>query len=66
MKTVEIIVTPEGRTTVQTMGFIGPSCREASKFIEQALGQRIAENLTTEFHQTVESLQTQHVQKGPP
>ncbi len=51
MKTIEIIITPEGRTTVQTLGFIGPSCREASKFIELALGQQMAESLTTEFHQ---------------
>jgi hypothetical protein len=51
MKTVEIIIKPDGRTTVQTMGFIGPSCREASNFIELALGQQITESLTTEFHQ---------------
>jgi hypothetical protein len=40
MKTIEIIVTPAGQTTVQTLGFSGPSCRDASRFIEQALGQR--------------------------
>ena len=44
MKTIEIIVTTDGRTNVQTLGFSGPSCRDASKFIEEALGQRIAEN----------------------
>ncbi len=38
-------------TTVTTKGFTGPSCREASKFIEQALGQRTSELLTAEFHQ---------------
>jgi hypothetical protein len=51
MKIIEIIVTPEGRITVQTLGFTGPSCREASKFLELALGQQMAESLTTEFHQ---------------
>ena len=50
-RAIEIIVTPEGKTTVQTLGFTGSSCREASKFIEQALGQRIGEYLTAEFHQ---------------
>ena len=50
MKTIEIIVSPKGETTVTTKGFAGASCREASKFIEQALGQRIAENLTAEFY----------------
>jgi hypothetical protein len=48
----EIIVSAKGETTVTTKGFTGPSCRDASHFIEQALGQRIDEKLTTEFHQT--------------
>ena len=39
MKTIEIIVSPKGETTVTTRGFSGSSCREASKFVEQALGQ---------------------------
>ena len=51
-KTIEIIVTPEGKTTVQTRGFAGASCRDASRFIEQALGQRVTEDLTAEFHQS--------------
>ena len=51
MKTIEIIVSPKGETTVTTRGFAGSSCREASKFVEQALGQRTGEQLTAEFHQ---------------
>ena len=58
-KTIEIIVTPEGRSTVQTSGFTGSTCREASKFLEEALGARIAEKLTAEFHQTVSAEQHQ-------
>jgi hypothetical protein len=51
MKTIEIIVSAKGETSVQTHGFTGSSCREASQFIEQALGQRLTEHLTAEFHQ---------------
>lgn len=51
-KTIEIIVSPKGETTVTTRGFTGSSCQEASKFIEQALGQRSNERLTAEFHQS--------------
>ena len=54
MKTIEIIVTPKGETTVTTKGFAGASCREASKFVEEALGQRSGETLTAEFHQKTE------------
>ena len=61
MKTIEIIVSPTGQTSVQTKGFAGSSCRDASKFIEQALGQRTSETLTAEFHQaqTVDQQQQQ-------
>ena len=48
---IEIIVTAKGETTVTTKGFLGSSCRDASKFIEQALGQQTSETLTAEFHQ---------------
>jgi hypothetical protein len=49
---IEITVSPKGETTIATKGFTGSSCREASKFIEEALGQRGSERLTAEFHQT--------------
>ncbi len=50
-KIIEIIVSPKGEATVTTRGFAGSSCREASRFIEKALGQRTGEQLTAEFHQ---------------
>jgi hypothetical protein len=59
---IEILVTPEGKTTVQTVGFTGSSCRDASRFIEQALGSRTAEHLTAEFHQAHSTEQHQRQQ----
>ena len=56
-QTIEIVVGPSGETTVQTKGFAGSSCRDASKFIEQALGDKTAETLTGEFHQTANAQQ---------
>ena len=50
-RVIEITVTPEGKARVETKGFVGGACREASRFIEQALGQRTSEQLTAEFHQ---------------
>jgi hypothetical protein len=61
MKTIEIVISPKGETTVATKGFAGSSCRDASKFIEQALGQRTNETLTAEFHQT--ATVDQHLQQ---
>ena len=62
MKTIELIVSPTGQTTVQTKGFTGASCQDASRFIEQALGQRTSEQLTAEFHQATTN--QQHHQQG--
>jgi hypothetical protein len=61
-KTIEITITAKGETSVQTKGFAGSSCRDASRFIEQALGQRVGEQLTPEFYQatTVEQTQQQN------
>jgi hypothetical protein len=51
MRTIEITVDPKGQTKVETRGFTGGECREASKFLEQALGSRMGERLTAEFYQ---------------
>jgi hypothetical protein len=51
VKTIEITVDPQGQARVETKGFSGSECREASKFIEQALGRSTGETLTAEFHQ---------------
>jgi hypothetical protein len=53
--TIEIIISPTGQTTVQTKGFTGVSCQDASRFVEQALGQRTGEQLTADFHRQAEN-----------
>jgi hypothetical protein len=50
VKTIKIIVSPKGETSLETKGFAGAECREASRFIEEALGKRQSEQLTGEFH----------------
>ena len=61
-KTIEIIVAPNGQSKVETKGFTGSECREASRFIEQAIGQLTNEILKSEFHQTATA--QQQVQQG--
>jgi len=50
-RTIEIIVAPDGQSRVETTGFAGAECREASRFIERALGRQVDETLTSEYHQ---------------
>jgi hypothetical protein len=57
LKTIEIIITPNGQSRVETKGFIGNECRQASRFVEQALGQQTDEQLKAEFHQSATSQQ---------
>ncbi len=63
-RTIEIIVTPNGQSQVQTKGFTGSSCRQASGVIEQALGQRTSEQLTAEFYQQLSQPQTHQLKGG--
>ncbi len=60
-KIIEIIVSPTGETRLETKGFTGGECREASKFVEDALGQKGSEQLTAEMFRQIESSSLQRV-----
>ena len=49
---IEVTISPQGEATVQTKGFAGSACQEASKFLEQALGLATEERKTAEFYAT--------------
>jgi hypothetical protein len=65
MKTIEITVQPDGQTRVETKGFTGPECQQASEFLEQALGQRTGEQLTAGFYQAHCAEQPNQQSTGP-
>lgn len=47
---IEVIVSPAGETTVQTKGYTGNDCFQASKFLEQALGLTTSDRPTAEYY----------------
>jgi len=49
--TIEIIVSPQGETHLETKGFAGTSCQDASRFIENALGEMLSDQPTAERYQ---------------
>ena len=51
MKTMEITVSPQGETKVETTGFFGSDCQQASRFLTKALGRKASEQLKPEFHE---------------
>lgn len=57
-KTIEITVLPNGQAKVETNAFVGAECRQASQFIEKALGQQTDEVLKAEFHQSASRQQS--------
>jgi len=46
-RTIEITVSPTGETRVQTLGFVGRTCKLASAFLEKALGKVTDDRATT-------------------
>ncbi len=58
MRIIEIIVSPQGETRLETKGFAGTSCQHASRLIENALGEKLSYQPTTERYQ-VSARQTQ-------
>ena len=57
-KIIEVTVSPKGDTSIQTKGFTGGVCREASRRLEASLGIRASEQLTSEFYAVSENAQS--------
>ncbi len=65
MKIIEIVISPTGQTRLETKGFEGATCADASRFVEQALGQRTAEQRTAEFYRAAnQATQTSRLGQG--
>lgn len=52
MKTIEILVRPNGETILETRGYSGEQCQHASRFLEQALGRTVQDQRTSEFYES--------------
>ncbi len=51
MKTVEVIVGTTGEIQIDSIGFKGPDCEKATKFLEEALGVVGQKIKKPEYHQ---------------
>ena len=59
-RTIEVLVSPTGEVSVQTKGYAGADCLQASKFLEQSLGVLSADRKTTEFYENAPVEQQLH------
>jgi hypothetical protein len=51
MRIIELVISPQGDVTLQTKGYQGSTCQQASKFLEQALGIVTADFKSSEHFQ---------------
>ena len=58
---IEMTVSPNGETSIQTKGIAGSDCLQASKWLEQALGITTSDRKTGEFYQATQT--DQHVEQ---
>jgi hypothetical protein len=58
---IEVTVSATGESTIQTKGYGGDACLNASRFLEQALGIASSDRKTAEFYQSVPS--EQHIRQ---
>ena len=58
---IEVIVSPKGETKLQTKGYAGSDCLQASKFLEDALGLSLSESKTAEYYTAANN--EQHVRQ---
>ena len=50
-RTIEIIIAPTGEIQIDAVGFKGPDCEKATKFLEEALGVVGQKSKESEYHQ---------------
>ena len=61
MRTIEVIVDPQGGIQIEAVNFRGPDCEQATRFLEEALGTVTNKRKKPEYHQCRAATKKQHV-----
>ena len=64
IQTLEVFISPTGETRIETKGFAGAACQEASRFLVSALGAKTGERLTGEYYRQAVSQSQKLGQEG--
>lgn len=51
-ETVNVIIHPDGRVELQVCGVKGEKCLEVTRAVEEALGNKVKRELTSEMYET--------------
>lgn len=49
-KVIQVVVNKKGETKIETTGFTGSSCQDATRALEAALGAKTGETLTGDYY----------------
>jgi hypothetical protein len=60
-RTIEIIIATSGEIQIDAVGFKGPDCEKATKFLEEALGVAGLKRKKPEYHQSVSKTNLQRL-----
>ena len=60
-RTIEIIIGITGEIQIDAVGFMGPDCEQATKFLEEALGVVSKKVKKPEYHQRSKTRNQQKV-----
>jgi hypothetical protein len=55
---MEIEIGRDGKVSIKVNGVQGPECLEFSQFLEEALGETVEQELTSEYYQVPASTET--------
>lgn len=50
MKEIKVTISPDGKIKIETKGFVGKECVEATKELEKALGSDKKQTFTGEYY----------------
>ena len=51
MQTINVDIAPDGSVKIDAVGFSGPDCEQATRFLEEALGDVTDKHHKPEYHQ---------------
>ncbi len=57
MKTIEVIVNTDGTLKIDAVGFAGPDCEKATRFLEEALSKTTGRTRKPEHYRQVQRRQ---------
>jgi hypothetical protein len=60
-KTIEIIIAPSGEIQIDAVGFKGPDCEQATRFLEEALGVVGQKTKKSDYHEQVRKTNQQRL-----